>query len=365
MIFFYYSLTILLLSIVSSAVCLSSYLVSKNKGFFYLSLLFAFYFLDVSLVFKNDFIHAGTIMQSLTHNSDVYTFPSPQDPRISSPIAAALLGAFLIESYWLYLIHKLQGFGIFIKRKPKKLAYVKIYAPAFIFLALSLLSLCIPHPPIQVFIYWTWRTLFVLAGYALLLYFAHKQPEQRKQLLRTRYLRIVLILIALTLLVPLENALVLFVLPHIASVSSWYFFPDRNFAENLLIISAAVFSLKRCLPVLRLRLPQELYLPISQGAPQSDKGVAPQVESTKEELGLRDTLSPLHAEMIKDYALRHKLTLRETEILQELLHQQSNQEIASRLQLAQSTVKLHVNHILKKTKHKNRAELIQGFWRHL
>lgn len=265
MIFFYYSLTILLLSIVSFSVCLSSYLVSKNKGFFYLCLLFAFYFLDVSLVFKNDFIYAGTITQSISHLNEGYNFPSPQDPRISSPISAAIVGALLIESYWLYVIHKLQGFGIYIKREPKHLAYLKIYAPALIFLVLSFTSLLIPHPSLQVFVYWTWRTLFVFAGYALLLYFAHKQPAQRKKLLRTRYLKVVLTLITMTLLVPLENALVLFVLPHISSASSWYFFPDRNFAENLLIISAATFALKRCLPVLRLRLPQELYLPISQG----------------------------------------------------------------------------------------------------
>ena len=40
-----------------------------------------------------------------------------------------------------------------------------------------------------------------------------------------------------------------------------------------------------------------------------------------------------------------------------------NQNIASEMHLALSTVKVHVHNILQKTGHTNRQELIQDFWK--
>lgn len=48
---FYYTLLMLLLSILVAAVCLSAYLVSHKKTTLFLSIAFAFYFFDVALVF--------------------------------------------------------------------------------------------------------------------------------------------------------------------------------------------------------------------------------------------------------------------------------------------------------------------------
>ncbi|WP_418381095.1 LuxR C-terminal-related transcriptional regulator, partial [Adlercreutzia sp.] len=40
-----------------------------------------------------------------------------------------------------------------------------------------------------------------------------------------------------------------------------------------------------------------------------------------------------------------------------------NQNIASAMHLALSTVKVHVHNILQKTGHANRQELVQDFWK--
>ena len=53
---FYYTLLMLLVSILVAAVCLSSYLVSRKKTMLFLSVAFAFYFFDISLVFQDEFI---------------------------------------------------------------------------------------------------------------------------------------------------------------------------------------------------------------------------------------------------------------------------------------------------------------------
>lgn len=56
LVLFYYTLLMLLVSIFVAAVCLSAYLVSRKKTMLFLSVAFAFYFFDISLVFQDEFI---------------------------------------------------------------------------------------------------------------------------------------------------------------------------------------------------------------------------------------------------------------------------------------------------------------------
>lgn len=50
-------------------------------------------------------------------------------------------------------------------------------------------------------------------------------------------------------------------------------------------------------------------------------------------------------------------------MLDYILRDQDNQNIASAMSLSPSTVKVHVHNILQKTGHTNRQELIQDFWK--
>ena len=54
---------------------------------------------------------------------------------------------------------------------------------------------------------------------------------------------------------------------------------------------------------------------------------------------------------------------REREVLYLILLGKDNQNIASEMSLALSTVKVHVHNILKKTGDASRQELIQNFWK--
>ena len=63
------------------------------------------------------------------------------------------------------------------------------------------------------------------------------------------------------------------------------------------------------------------------------------------------------------YARRHGLTDRESEVLRLILQGKDNQNIASALTIAPSTVKVYVHRILQKTGRENRQALIQDFWR--
>ena len=63
------------------------------------------------------------------------------------------------------------------------------------------------------------------------------------------------------------------------------------------------------------------------------------------------------------YGSRHQLSAREQEVLRYVLMGYDNQNIASSMHLALSTVKVHVHNILQKTGQPNRQALAQDFWK--
>lgn len=60
---------------------------------------------------------------------------------------------------------------------------------------------------------------------------------------------------------------------------------------------------------------------------------------------------------------RHSLTDRECEVLRLILLGKDNQNIASTLTIAPSTVKVYVHRLLQKTECENRQALVQDFWK--
>ena len=118
------------------------------------------------------------------------------------------------------------------------------------------------------------------------------------------------------------------------------FFPERNFAENLLALVCEFVALRSSLT----------YLSVRHNDPPTQGGE--QVETY-----IDHNLVP--------YAASHKLTPRETEILRLVLLGKDNQNIATELSLAPGTVKVHVHHILQKTQMANRQKLIQDYWNYV
>ncbi|MFR1168334.1 MAG: response regulator transcription factor [Adlercreutzia equolifaciens] len=122
------------------------------------------------------------------------------------------------------------------------------------------------------------------------------------------------------------------------TIGSFTFSAERNYAENVLMMVCAAMT---------------CWFALRQLDIHSNK--APVVDDT---LRYRQT-----AEDLLVYAKRHQLTAREQEVLDYILRDQDNQNIASAMSLSPSTVKVHVHNILQKTGHTNRQELIQDFWK--
>ena len=148
-----------------------------------------------------------------------------------------------------------------------------------------------------------------------------------------------MVLAALGLLMVTEDVVFFLVLDvESVKIGPFVLLAERNYCENLLMLVCAAMM---CHFALR-----QLFI---------HSHTNPVMDDTSRH---RQTAADLMV-----YASRHQLTQREQEVLDYILRDKDNQNIASSMSLAPSTVKVHVHNILQKTGHANRQELIQDFWK--
>ena len=174
--------------------------------------------------------------------------------------------------------------------------------------------------------------MLLFAGFRFLV---TKDESGRNRLRRHRLLYV--LLWVLGLMIVAEDACV-FLLPDPVLLGPRAYAPERNFAENVLMLCCAFFACRDAFRVLSLRFERP---PMHEGGRQE--------------------------ELIDDnlllYGKRYRLSERECEVLRYVLVGKDNQNIASAMHLALSTVKVHVHNILQKTGQPNRQALVQDFWK--
>ena len=212
------------------------------------------------------------------------------------------------------------------------------FGPAYLFVGASLaVTLFLPQGYVHMFVFYSLREVFI----AWMLFFAAYKyittDDDRLRLRLSRFPKFYVLLWVLLLAVVAENGLVLLLISPGHVDIPLGFFPERNFAENLLALVCEFVALRSSLTYLSVRHSE----PPTQGGEQV-------------ETYIDHNLVP--------YAASHKLTPRETEILRLVLLGKDNQNIAAELSLAPGTVKVHVHNILKKSQKANRQELIQDYW---
>ena len=125
--------------------------------------------------------------------------------------------------------------------------------------------------------------------------------------------------------------------PHAIAGQRLPFFPERNFAENALVLCCGFAACTSAWRSLSLRRTE----PPTQGGA---------------------SLETFIDQNLAAYAAARQLSKREAEVLRLVLLGKDNQNIATSMHLAPSTVKVHMHHILQKAERANRKELIQDFW---
>ena len=305
---FYYTLIVLLAVILTAATCLASYLVTRNKTYRYAFAGFLFYFFDVALVFQDDFL--------MQRASDASASPF----FIGSPVASVLVGGGALISFWLVLCEYLE------EDRP---AVRWIPGAAFVLASFAVLLLA-PEGNGQMLLFYSMREAML---YAMLVYLAARYIGTRDDVLRLR-----MRLWALVTCVLLENVVFLLVVdPHAIAGQRLPFFPERNFAENALVLCCGFAACTSAWRSLSLRRTE----PPTQGGA---------------------SLETFIDQNLAAYAAARQLSKREAEVLRLVLLGKDNQNIATSMHLAPSTVKVHMHHILQKAERANRKELIQDFW---
>ena len=312
---FYYTLLMLLVSILVAAVCLSSYLVSRKKTMLFLSVAFAFYFFDISLVFQDEFI--------VRSSGDTLT----SGYLLIRSLASVLTGGGFVTAFWVLLCDYLNG----TRRS-------MFAVPPAVFAFASVVTLAVlPDGDVQRFWFWSIRQFYMYwillyAGYSFL---RQKDEAERARMWRHRGLYAAAWVLGLIVLVEDATSFLVMDLPSV-NLGSIIFSAERSYAENLLMLIIGVAAVRNGVRMLSLRFER----PPAQGG-------------SKQQI----------VENLNVFATRHKLSQREREVLYLVLLGKDNQNIASEMSLALSTVKVHVHNILKKTGDASRQELIQNFWK--
>lgn len=316
--FYFYTILVMLVCIAAGTISLSAYFVCRKRSHLYMVAFFLFYFLDLALIFQNEYLGQNT------------EFPLEVFYTIDQPALRIFFALGIIQSLWLVALDFLDEKRLWLRIVP---------AVGFVVLSATVI-IALPEGQYKQWLFYSMRQIFLLwcLAYALLRYRTTKSEIEKTRMRRQEPL--FLITLVLTMCIILEDTFMMLVWdPDPASATMLpLYISERNFSENFLMLAFAFFSLREAAATLRLRFKEP---PVSE-----NPVVRQQI----------DDLLPAYSE-------RHGMTAREREILALVLQGKDNQNIASELQLALGTVKAHVHNILKKTDHASRQELTRDFWK--
>lgn len=316
---FYYTLVVMLLTILAGAVLFASYIVDRKRTHLTAFCCAIVYFFDVALVLRS----------SLKSHTGVDPPPSEAPYLINSPIESVIYGALVFATLWaivlLYLAWDLRLLAIPVS--------LFILASTVVYLGISDLRL-------RAFWFFTMRTLsfLILVAFVTGVYTFSRSRVARRMLARQRLLYFVALPLVLAE-VAWNLVFIIFRDSSTALVNFLDMATERNFIENILMLFFFYFMVARSIPLLKLHYEQP---PVKQKC--------------------RDE-NFLH-EVALMYAKNKGLSPREREVFLKILAGNTNQEIASSLYINVSTVKVHVHNILKKTDTHSRSELVSDFWHH-
>ncbi len=317
-IFFWYTMLVLALCFGTACISAFAYASSGRKMLLFLAALFLVYTFETSTVFFNEFV-----------NQSVLTTTT---------------GYYSIDHLWLRTVLGTAAQACTQLAAASLLRETKYHRTILIcvaFFAASILAgIFMPEGGLRQFVYYTLRQV----GFAgVLIYLAISCHSTQDQGLRERllkYRRAYVVLWVLVCCVVIED-LVVTTFVHVENNPSWMvlFLSERNFCENVLAAFMAYLTIRYALRLLSIRIQQ-----------------APTLEKV-------DDLEERVKEQMELFASTHSLSERESQVLALVVLGSSNQQIATKLYLAEGTVKKHVHNIMVKTGTKDRESLTLRFWR--
>lgn len=313
---YYFTLLVMLASVLAATTCFSAYLASRARSLILGFGGFLCYFADTALMLQDSI--ATAVLGTATDPSYL----------LARSVATVVIEDAFLTFFWLLVCN-------FIGERKTAIKCV----PPLLFLLISFALLANATSFEGRFWFYSMRMFYVvwILGYAFVRYLTCHDSTERVRLARGRVIFVVVAV--LTILVIAEDVLMFLVL----RVDQWALGPivisaERNYAENLSMLACSLLAIFHAGRSLALRFIE----------PPADED-----ELRASHIGTNLAL----------YSNRHGLTDREREVLQLVLQGKDNQNIASALTVAPSTVKVYVHRLLKKTECESRQALIQDFWK--
>lgn len=317
--FYSYTIAMILVCIAASTAMASSYAITRNRLYIYIAGAFVFYFLDLTLIFQSEYLNHGELI-----GADSFY-------AIKMPFLKAALALGVLECLWIGL---LEYFG--------KLKAALAAAPGVIYAVATIaIIVAMGDGPVKQWCFYSMREAFLIW---CLIYIIHlgATTDSAVQKARIRKLKpVIAAASAIVACIIAENTFMILIWKPSAEIMQSIlplYVSERNISENVLVLIFAILALRRCFTTFQLRRKEP---PISAG----------------------DVQEQLASATMDVFCERHGLTHREREVLECIVDGMDYQNTASRLQLAQGTVKSHMHNIFRKSNTKTRQELLELFWR--
>ncbi|MGI6045606.1 MAG: helix-turn-helix domain-containing protein [Eggerthellaceae bacterium] len=311
---FYYTLAIMFMYMIAGAISMSAYLVSRRKTFLFLAIAFIFYFLDVSLVFKDDFITPQLVL-----NAQSFW-------EVGSPMASIVTGSGTFLFLWFSICEYLEKRNWWLRILPIVIFAVASYTVFQV----------IGNVQWREFTFYSMRTLLIYVLIGIIFLWRLRGDTVTQASIKRHGIALLLVFIFNTCMLAENIYFQLIFDPSLFPKDMW-FFAERSPSENLSFLVIAIVTIRVSAETLRLRY-------------------------DKPPERIDNQMSVSIARNMPAYAQRYSLSSREQDVMVLVIMGKDNQNIATELCLSPSTVKVHIHNILKKTGQENRKALIQDFW---
>lgn len=315
--FFFYTLGILVVFIVTAVLAIAAFASSGRKLFVYASGAFICYAIEMVEIFFNEYLQQNIAFTI----AEYYT--------ITMPVLRTIIATASQTFIWATVLRALD-----------KHSNELLMIPPTCFLVAETLILCImPTGPIMQFVYYSVRQvfLFFVLGYIVFTY--HRMTDQNQRMRLWRFRWHLVITAVLLVCVAAEDYYNILIAPmNTAPSALMLYLSERNISENILACYLAIMLIRYAFNVLSIRLKE-----------------APDLNEVND-------LERHVNEQMEFFCAKYKLSKREAEVLRLVILGKTNQEVAQELFLALGTVKTHVHNIMVKTECRNREDLTKVFW---
>ena len=248
--FYLYTIVVMLVCVASGSVSLSAYFVSRRHSFLYAAAMLLFYFLDLALIFQYEYL-GQNVEYSI---NQFYTIDHPQ--------LKILLALGTLEPMWLILCD-------FVNERRRVLRL----APALAFIAASeIVVLCLPVDEFRQWLFYTLRQAFLLwcLAFGVYRYCTARNEVEKARLRRQEPLFLITLVLCLCILIEDIVMILVFDSSFFANADMLpLYISERNFSENILLLTLSFFTLRVAADTLRLRFKE----PPSADAPDTQEYV--------------------------------------------------------------------------------------------